>query len=64
MRTNSGLPVKWMVPKAMFDQIYIHQSDFWSFGGDPVQNFHSGSLPYPGVPVEVVFKLLKESFDG
>ncbi|XP_004611577.1 fibroblast growth factor receptor 4 isoform X2 [Sorex araneus] len=58
--SNGRLPVKWMAPEALFDRVYTHQSDVWSFGILLWEIFTLGGAPYPGIPVEELFSLLRE----
>lgn len=46
--------------EALFDWIYIRQSDMWSFEVLLLEIFILGGSPYHGVPMEELFKLLEE----
>ncbi|XP_012942529.1 fibroblast growth factor receptor 4 [Aplysia californica] len=58
--TDGRLPVKWMAPEALFDRKYTSKSDVWSYGVLLWEIFTLGGNPYPSVPVEALFGLLKE----
>ncbi|CAG5121232.1 unnamed protein product, partial [Candidula unifasciata] len=58
--TDGRLPVKWMAPEALFDRKYTSKSDVWSFGVLLWEVFTLGGNPYPSVPVEALFALLKD----
>lgn len=56
------LPVKWMAMEALFDRVYTIQSDVWSFGILAWEIVTLGGSPYPGIPLERLFDLLKQGF--
>ncbi|GAB6024923.1 hypothetical protein CHUAL_010028 [Chamberlinius hualienensis] len=58
--TDGRLPVKWMAPEALFDRVYTSQSDVWSFGILLWEIETLGGTPYPSVPVEKLFQLLRD----
>lgn len=60
--THGRLPVKWLAIEALFDQQYTVKSDVWSFGILLWEIFTLGGSPYPGIPVERLFTLLKNGY--
>lgn len=56
------LPVKWMAMEALFDRVYTIQSDVWSFGILAWEIVTLGGSPYPGIPLERLFDLLKQGY--
>eukprot|EP00795_Rhopilema_esculentum_P012450 gene12450-3119_t len=57
--TTGRLPVKWLAIEALFDRVYTTQSDVWAYGVLLWEIFTLGGSPYPGIPVEKLFDLLK-----
>lgn len=60
--TDGRLPVKWLAIEALFDRVYTTQSDVWAYGILLWEIFTLGGSPYPGIPVENLFDLLKSGY--
>ncbi|CAD7666830.1 unnamed protein product [Nyctereutes procyonoides] len=61
-RSEGRIPVKWMAVESLFDHIYTTQSDVWSFGVLLWEIVTLGGNPYPGIPPERLFNLLKRGY--
>jgi serine/threonine protein kinase len=49
-----------MAPEALFDRKYTGKRDIWSYGVLLWEIFSLGGNPYPSVPVERLFELLRD----
>ncbi|XP_061427258.1 proto-oncogene tyrosine-protein kinase receptor Ret isoform X1 [Lethenteron reissneri] len=61
-RTKGRIPVKWMAIESLFEHMYTSQSDVWSFGILLWEIMTLGGTPYPGIPPERLFNLLKTGY--
>ncbi|CAI9717067.1 proto-oncogene tyrosine-protein kinase receptor Ret-like [Octopus vulgaris] len=63
MKKSKGrIPVKWMAPESLYAQVYTSKSDVWSFGVLLWEIITMGANPYPGIPPERLFSLLKTGY--
>ncbi|XP_013381944.1 proto-oncogene tyrosine-protein kinase receptor Ret-like [Lingula anatina] len=61
-RSRGRVPVKWMAPESLYDHIYTTKSDVWSYGIVLWEIVTLGATPYPGIPPERLFNLLKTGY--
>merc|ERR1719494_326734 len=48
-----------MSPESLFDRVYTHQTDIWSYGILLWEVFTLGGSPYPGLPAEELLDFLQ-----
>ncbi|XP_077999681.1 proto-oncogene tyrosine-protein kinase receptor Ret-like [Glandiceps talaboti] len=61
-KSKGRIPVKWMAVESLYDQIYTTKSDVWSFGVLLWEIITLGATPYPGIPPERLFHILKTGY--
>lgn len=55
-KSEGRLPIRWMAPESLYDNIFSVKSDVWSFGVLIWEVVTLGSTPYPGMSAAEVMK--------
>nr|WOX59761.1 receptor tyrosine kinase FGFR2A1 [Carcinus maenas]WOX59763.1 receptor tyrosine kinase FGFR2A2 [Carcinus maenas] len=61
-KSDGRLPVRWMAPESLFDNIFSAKSDVWSFGVLLWEIVTLGSTPYPGMGAVEVMRKVREGY--
>ncbi|XP_042883083.1 tyrosine kinase receptor Cad96Ca-like [Penaeus japonicus] len=61
-KSDGRLPIRWMAPESLFDNIFTTKSDVWSFGVLMWEIVTLGSTPYPGMGAAEVMRKVKEGY--
>ncbi|XP_023295427.2 uncharacterized protein LOC111678362 [Lucilia cuprina] len=61
-RSRDRVPVKWMAPESLADHVYTTKSDVWAFGVLCWELITLGASPYPGIPPQNLYHLLKNGY--
>ncbi|KAK7071595.1 hypothetical protein SK128_006556, partial [Halocaridina rubra] len=61
-KSDGRLPIRWMPPEALFDNIFTTKSDVWSFGVLLWEIVTLGSTPYPGLGASEVMKRVRDGY--
>ncbi|BES94252.1 Tyrosine kinase receptor [Nesidiocoris tenuis] len=59
-KSEGRLPIRWMAPESLYDNVFSVKSDVWSFGVLIWEIVTLGSTPYPGLSAMEVMKRVKE----
>lgn len=61
-RSKDRVPVKWLSPESLADHVYTTRSDVWAFGVLAWELITLGASPYPGIPPQNLYHLLKTGY--
>ncbi|XP_035212652.1 tyrosine kinase receptor Cad96Ca-like isoform X2 [Stegodyphus dumicola] len=61
-KSEGRLPIRWMAPESLFDNIYTTKTDVWSFGVLLWEIVTLGSTPYPGLSANEVIRKVRDGY--
>ncbi|GAB6027068.1 hypothetical protein CHUAL_013794 [Chamberlinius hualienensis] len=61
-KSDGKLPVRWMAPESLYDNIFSSKTDVWSFGVLMWEIVTLGSTPYPGMASGEVIKKIRDGY--
>lgn len=61
-KSKDRVPVKWMSPESLADHVYTSKTDVWSFGIVGYELITLGATPYPGIPPQNLYHLLRTGY--
>ncbi|KAK9686223.1 Protein tyrosine and serine/threonine kinase, partial [Popillia japonica] len=59
-KSEGRLPIRWMAPESLYDNIFSIKSDVWSFGVLMWEVVTLGSTPYPGLSAAEVMRKVRD----
>ncbi|KAK7873902.1 hypothetical protein R5R35_005754 [Gryllus longicercus] len=61
-KSEGRLPIRWMAPESLYDNIFSVKSDVWSFGVLMWEVVTLGSTPYPGLAAAEVMRRVRDGY--
>lgn len=59
-KSEGRLPIRWMAPESLYDNVFSVKSDVWSFGVLIWEVVTLGSTPYPGLSAADVMRKVRK----
>lgn len=59
-KSEGRLPIRWMAPESLYDNVFTCKSDVWSFGVLMWEVVTLGSTPYPGLSAADVMRKVRD----
>lgn len=61
-KSEGRLPIRWMAPESLYDNIFTVKTDVWSFGIVMWEIVTLGSTPYPGLAAAEVMRRVRDGY--